>query len=271
MVSIFEFDDTKSYLKAHLRKLPKQGHGEASKIARHLSVSSTFISQVLSGERHLTPEHAHALANYLGLSLLENDFLFWLVQLDRAGTADLKTHVREKLRALKEQAIQLVNRVEAKKILSDEEKSIFYSSPLYSAVHLYASTHAKGRTFEEIIERFEIPRARANEIVRFLREANLLTEHDGRYQMGVQSTHVPQGSPHLLKHHANWRIKAIQTSETLSERELMYTSQVSLSEKDFERLREEMAKLIKSFLDTVHASPAEEIACFNLDWFWIRK
>ena len=72
-----------------------------------------------------------------------------------------------------------------------------------------------------------------------------------------------------MKHHANWRIKAIEASEMLEEEELMYTAQVSLSKKDFAILREEMATFIKTFLDRVHASPAEEIACFNLDWFWI--
>ena len=88
--------------------------------------------------------------------------------------------------------------------------------------------------------------------------------------MGVQSTHVERGSPHLLKHHSNWRIKAIQASEKLSAQELMYSGQVSLSEKDFVILRTEMTKFIETFLKTVHESPAEEIACLNLDWFWIR-
>jgi hypothetical protein len=161
--------------------------------------------------------------------------------------------------------------VEPKKTFSEEEKSIFYSSPLYSAIHLYTSTGKEGRTLEEIMERFELTRARAVELMRFLREANLVKEEAGRYKMGIQSTHVAQGSPHLLKHHANWRIKAIQTSESLTAKELMFTSQVSLSEKDFEGLREEMVKFIKSFIAQVEASPAEEIASLNLDWFWIRK
>lgn len=49
----------------------------------------------------------------------------------------------------------------------------------------------------------------------------------------------------------------------------MYTVQVSLSREDFSQLRESMVRFIKEFLKTVHASPAEEIANFNLDFFWI--
>lgn len=271
MGSIFDHFEFREYLKAYFRELPKQGHGEARKIAQHLGVSSTFVSQVLSGERQLTSEHAQGLSEYLGHSVLEADYLFYLVQLDRAGTAKLRNYLREKLASLQAQSLKLAIRVDAKKTFTEEEKSVFYSSPLYSAVHLYASTEKDGRSLEEFMERFEITRAKAMEIVRFLRDSHLLVEEGGKYQMGTQSTHVAQGSPHLVKHHANWRIKAIQASESLTEKELMYTGQVSLSEREFNSLREEMVKFIKSFLDTVHASPAEEIACFNLDWFWIRK
>lgn len=66
-------------------------------------------------------------------------------------------------------------------------------------------------------------------------------------------------------------MKAISRGEELSESELMFTGPVSLSKKDFEILREETIAFIKSFLDRVHASPAEEIACLNLDFFWIKK
>jgi hypothetical protein len=161
--------------------------------------------------------------------------------------------------------------VDFKAALSDEQKSIFYSSALYSSIHLFTSLTAAGFTTDEIAARFEISRAKTQEILRFLIEAGLVLEAGGRHKMGTQSTHVEAGSPHLLKHHANWRVRAIQASETLSENELMYTVNVSLSKKDFEALREEMVQNIKKFLEKIYASPSEEIACFNLDWFWIRK
>lgn len=86
-----------------------------------------------------------------------------------------------------------------------------------------------------------------------------------------KSTHLEQGSPHPLRHHSNWRIRAIRKSEELTERELMYTVLGSLSKGDFASLREEMVAFIKAYLAKVHASPAEDIACFNLDFFWIDR
>ena len=89
--------------------------------------------------------------------------------------------------------------------------------------------------------------------------------------MTENHTHIGKGSPHLLKHHANWRIKAIQYSEELSENELMYTANVSISKNDFDELREKMVQFIKSFVTSAQASEAEEIATFHMDFMWIKK
>lgn len=66
-------------------------------------------------------------------------------------------------------------------------------------------------------------------------------------------------------------MKAIQYADDLSETELMFTSPASLSREDFNRLRKKMVLFIQDFLKEVHASPAEDIACFNIDFFWIKK
>ena len=143
--------------------------------------------------------------------------------------------------------------------------------PLFSGIHVYCSTGKSGRTLDEIAKRFEISRAKTTEITRFLVEAGLCDENNNRFFTGSQGTHLEQGSPHLLKHHTNWRLRAIQSAENLNDDELMYTVNVSLSENDFHYLREEMVVFIKTFLDRVHPSPSEEIACLNIDWFRIRK
>lgn len=268
---IFDFNDFRRFLRAYIALRPKRGFGESKKMASHLAVSSTFFSQVLSGLKQLSTEQANALSEYIGLSDLETEYFFYLVCLDRAGTLKLKKFCEKKISELKEESLKLSKRVEFKKSLSEEEKAVFYSNPLFAMISLYASTKENGVSLEEIEERFEISRSKSSEMLRFLVETGLCTENSGRYKMGTQSTHVGLGSPHLIKHHTNWRLRALQAAENLDEIELMYTVQVSLSEKDFEKLREEMVQFIKIFLETVYSSPAEELANLNIDWFWIRK
>ncbi len=268
---IFNFTDYRDFLKEFIRLLPKGGHGEAKRIADHLQVSSTYISHVMAGTRELNLEQAVSLCGYLGLRSHEADYFFYLVQASRAGTQPLRDFCEEKLQDIRKKSLKLVDRIEIKKTLNDQEKAVFYSSALYSAIHIFCATHKTGKTIEEIVIRFEIARTRASEIVQFLIGAGLCIDVNGHTLSSSMGTHLESGSPHLPKHHANWRLRSIQASENLSEQELMYTVNVALSKKDFTYLREEMVGFIQKFLEKVYPSPSEDIATLNLDWFWIRK
>ena len=141
---IFEFDDYRKFLNQFLLKLPKKGYGEARKIAAHLGVGSTFISQVFHGDKDLSLEQADLLADYIGLKNLERDYFFLLIEKERAGSKRIKQYWSEKLEELRKSSLKISNRVNPNRVLNDEEKSIFYSSAIYSCVHTYASTSKKG-------------------------------------------------------------------------------------------------------------------------------
>lgn len=268
-MTIFEFKDYRAYLRHTIRHMPRKGRGELSKIAKHLRVNTTLISQIMSGSRELTPEQALSLSHYMAHTEIETEYFALLVQLSRAGTIELKRHLERKLENIKSEALQLSKRISHEKKLSDHERAIFYSSWLYSAVHLFTSTRDKGVTLDEIATRFALKKNTAADIIRFLVSSGICVERSGHYSMGVQSTFVERGSPYLLKHHSNWRIKAIQKSESMTDRELMYSGQFSLSRDDFDKLREELTDFLKRANQTVKDSKAEDVASLNIDWFWV--
>lgn len=270
-MNIFEFDDYRIYLRKHIQSLPKKGRGELSRIAELIGVNTTWISQIMSGAQNFNFEQALSLSHYLSLTELETDYLIHLVQIDRAGHHLSKKYLQKKIANIKKQSLQLSNRTTFEKSLNDAERAVFYSSWIYSATQLFCSLSEDGKSLEEIIEKFDLPRPRMIEIVNFLTKSQLIVSKNDKFVPGVQSTFLESGSPYLIKHHANWRIKAIQKSETISENELMFTSSVSLSKKDYEKLREELVSYIKNFLEKVHKSPAENLAHLNIDWFWIDR
>lgn len=123
----------------------------------------------------------------------------------------------------------------------------------------------------DVAKRFDLPMKRCSEILSFLVDCGLCHEQDGRYRMGPQKIHLEKTSPHLQRFQTDWRMRAIARGEDLTENEIMFTGPVSLSKKDFEKIREEMIEFIQRFLKDVHASPAEEVACMNLDFFWVKR
>ena len=87
--------------------------------------------------------------------------------------------------------------------------------------------------------------------------------------MGQQRTYIDRGSIYFLKHHLNWRLKSIERSEVLTPDEKLYTVTMSLSQKDFLVIKEEISKLLNEILRISKTTEAEKLVCFNCDFFYI--
>lgn len=263
--TIFHFKDYRVFLKNYLKELPKS-HGILKAWAEHLNVHSTLVSQVMIGKRDFTEEQALELSDFIGLGPLERDYFLELLKFERAGTQKLKKYHQDKLNELSAKALNLSQRIDSDRKLTERESSIFYSSWLYSAIRLSCSI-GQGLTIDEITEKLKVPRSQVLSAIEFLRESGFIVQNGARFEIGTQYTHTGKESPYLGRHHSNWRIKSLQKIDHMTDQELMYTAPFSISEKDFPILREQMVSVIQDFLKTVKASEGEIVACFNLDLF----
>lgn len=76
---------------------------------------------------------------------MELEYFSLLVQKERAGSHELREHLVRRLAQLKTEASKLSKRISHDRSLTDQERAIFYSSWIYSAVHLFTSLREKGR------------------------------------------------------------------------------------------------------------------------------
>lgn len=240
--------------------------GEKKSIAEFLGIHPTLLSQILSGTRTFTEEQVYLLGEYFGLTDIESDYIRTLHQLENSQSKIFKAKLLKQKEELKKKSLNLSERVEKEKILSDEERSIFYSSWQYSAIRMLTSLE-NGKTRDEIAERFDLDKKKVSEMLDFLTKTNLCKQEKGKYQIGVSRTHIEKSSPYYKQHHTNWRLKSIQKLDRSLEEDLTFTAPLTISKEDFEILREEMVKLIQKVSMTVKDSPAEDIYCLNLDFF----
>lgn len=270
-MSIFNYSSYRDYLSSYIKSLPNSGRGEISKIANAIKVQSTVVSMVLSNSRDFSVEQAIDLSAYLQHTEIESEYFLLMVQIARSSHHKLKMHLQKRLKKIHNEATKVENRFEHEMKLSEKDRTVFYSSWIYSGVRLFASLVENGKSLTEIMERFDLPRARALEILEFLKATGLVTENHDRYQMGVSRTYLEQGSFHLPRHHMNWRLKSLQKSDRISESELMFTFPMSISREDFLLIRNELSEVLKNVSKTVKASVPEDIACLNIDLFWLDK
>lgn len=246
--------------------MPRGGRGQLRKIAAHLNVHPTLLSQVLSGGKDLTLEQAILLCDYLGLGELEREYFLLLIQYERAGSKTLKNFFHAKLRVLQEEGNKVASRFEKTTEIREEDKAVFYSHWQNSAVRLLTSIK-DFQSLDAVAEKLKLPQARVKRILDFLLSVGLVKEEEGRYQMGPARTHLPSSSPYTIRHHVNWRLKAFEAYEKLEKNELAITFPMTLSKKDSLRLRELIVDFVESVNKTLESSEPEELMCLNIDYF----
>ncbi|MGZ3685929.1 MAG: TIGR02147 family protein [Bdellovibrionota bacterium] len=269
-MDLFKFQDYRSFLEEYFRSQGKGGRGQLSKVAKVLGVHSTFVSLVFQEKRDLSFEQAVLLAQHLQLTESETDYFLLLVQLARAGNSQLKEHTKKKIREAQEAAKKLSSRFEHEHQLGAEERQTFYSSWHYSAIRIFTLTKPQGRSIEEICERFSLPRSMVVAALQFLTRTQLVIQDHDKYQVGPQRTFLEKSHPLLKCHHGNWRLKALQQYERITDDEMMFTSTISLSRTDFSRLKEILTEFVKTTSQVIKETDPEDVACVNLDLFWIR-
>lgn len=263
-MSIFSHEVYVTFVKEWIKAQAFAGRGQVNKIANHLSVNPTLISQVLSERRDLSLEQAEQLTDYMGLSAIEKDYFLLLVEHSRSGTQALKKYFENKLLLLIKQATEIKNRTPEARSLTDQERAVFYSSWMYSAIRIFCSLQ-DGKTFEQICSEFRLSRDKAQNILDFLVSTSLVESKDNKFYPGTQRTFLEQGSPFLPRHYSNWRMYSIRRADDLPADELMFTAPFSISEKNLAVLKEDLLQVIKKVYERVGEDDPETMAVVNID------
>lgn len=265
-MNIYQTTSYKAFLRGLIKQFPKNGRGLSTRLAEHLNLPPTVVSQILGRDRHFTPDQAVEVAAFFGLDERSTDYFIMLVHLARAESKKLKSHYEQKLAKLRLEAENLRNLVRGREELTEGDKARFYSNWYYSGV--FNLSAIKGfQTVEAIADYYGMSRAKIGEVVSFLLECGLLVENDGELSPGLKSTHVADKSEFVNNHRRNWRDKAREKFTTAGENDIFLSAPVSMGERDAELFRAELLKLIKSFSKLVEPSPSEKLQCLNIDWF----
>lgn len=265
-MNIFDYQNYKDYLKSYITRQPNNGWGLLSRWAEILSVKSSFLGQVLNGNKNLQPEQAFLLGRALILSDLEMKALVCMVNKERAGHHELRSFYDDQLHELRQKSRLLKEHVRENQNLNAEAQSTYYSHWLYSAIRLY-TTIAPGKTQREIALRFEISENTAKTILNFLCQHQICRNEKGYYFGQETRLMVHKGDGNYFKHLTNWRLQAVQKSGLFRDDDLFITSPMSMAIEDFALIRAEILSYIKEISKKVESSTAEEVYCFNLDFF----
>jgi len=268
---VFSFLDYKAYLR-HTEEIRKNfERGFRTKLAATIDCHSGFVSNVLNGSAHFSPEQITAIAKFLGLKAAEQKYLYTLLQFARAGTSELKSFIKNELETLQEEQLNIKRRVGNYKSLSESDQAIYYSSWHYTAIHLITMIPSY-RTAPSIAAALQLPEAMTKKALFFLVQTGLLAEKkNGEFETGQVAIHLDRESPHIRQHHTNWRVAAIRSLADDQPTDLHYSTISTIAKSDADKLRAEMILMIENYVETVRPSKEEEMIAFNLDFYSLTK
>lgn len=268
-MSIFEVKNFSEYLRIYVKSLPQKGRGVLSSISLATGIHSTTLSQAVKGDRPFSLEQVASICIYLGLNELETRYALVLLQAERAGTEVLKCIFANELGRLKQQALELVHVVKKDKVLSEEERALFYSNWYYSALAVLSSIPGLNNS-SALSSRLGLSIQKTNQVIGFLVGSGVCTDRNGEIKPGSNSTHLEAHSPLVSRHHGNWRIKAMEKHPNLDHQfEMAYSSPMSLSKQDGIQIRQLIVDLVKKVNEMREPSPSEDAYFLNIDWIKI--
>lgn len=265
METIFNFQTHYDYLKTKLDPR-KSSRGVKAQFANAIQVLPSFLSQVLKEKYALSLEQADLANHFFDHSNEESDFFILLTSRDRAGTASLRKHYHTQINDILEKRKQLIERLGKKKEISPEAQGVYYSSWMYSAVHVACTIEALS-TRKAIAEHFNLPIHLVEKILNFLEQQSLVIKNTDSYKTTENWLRLGKESPHIIKHHTNWRIKAIEDLEVQTDQDLHYSGIFSIDEKTANSTKENFLTFLKEQTKSFELAKETDLYAIGIDFF----
>lgn len=268
MNSIYDYDNYKTYIIEKIINSPSKGRGIKLKISEYLSCQTAFVSQVLNGQPNFSLEQAIKLNKFFDHTKDESRFFILLIQIGRAGSAELIEFFKNEMKEIVDKRSDLKNRLGMKSALKQVDQQVYYSSWLYQCVHILVSI-PEFQSVIAISRHLNLPREKIIEVVTFLEETGLIQKKGAHYEIGVIRTHLSKDSPQIQRLHTNWRMQAIRSIDINDPSDLHYSTLVSISSADVPRVKEILIKAIEQCRTVIRDSKEEKIQSICIDFFGV--
>jgi len=265
MDSVFEFDSYVAFLRSRLQKTGPS-RGLRSKLAEHLGVKGSFVSQVLGGKLNLSLEQAIQVAEFLSLKEVETEFFLLLVNEARAGSKRLQDFYAGRIAKIRAYRAEMISRVKSDERVSDQDRLQYFSSWQYCALHVLLTIPGY-QDPKAMAKRLGIPVKSVSEKLTFLEKIGIAEKNGDRWQVGKTRFHIDSNSPYIERHHLNWRERSFIPIGSDNKSGQHYTCVMSLSLKDAEKVRALWLKFLETLTPVIVQSPEEELYALHWDFY----
>jgi uncharacterized protein (TIGR02147 family) len=265
-MSLFQFDKYRDVINYQIKKSGSI-RGYLGQLAQAAGSQSSHISQVLHGAKHLTIEQSYGLARFWHFDADATSYFIALVQRERSTNRDFSSFLTEEIKKIRTRKAKLSDKINSRTVKPNPIDSRYYASWLYPSVHVMISI-PKLRSIRAIATKLKVPEDIVEKAVTDLENMGLVQRIGSALSLTQGNIHLDSASPLNIAYHNIWRNFANQRMQhDFHGQNIHFTSLFSLSETDFNRLKEMVLEFVHSARELVLPSTEETIACFTCDFF----
>ena len=265
-MELFQHQDYKDAVRARINheKGRRGYHGLCAKAA---GCTASYLSQVLNGTSHLTPDHGAGLCQFWEFSDVESDYFLGLIHFGRAGTSALRQRLKRQLQNVRRNQRELTAKFSQAKIIRDDNSLVeYYSDWRYAAFHVALGISELQDT-AKLAERFGMQEDKVVHYLEYLCSVGLVRAINGRWERVQDSIHLPRESFMAGMAHRNWRQHSMTKDHNSVADDLFFSSVYSISRLDYWNIRERLVGVLQEARAVVVDSQDEDVYCLICDWF----
>jgi len=262
-MNVYDYTHYLAYLKDCL-EANKSNRGFHARLAKAAEMHPSYLSRILHGSIHLTPDQAAGLCNFWNFNRDETNYFLNLVHFARAGSPKLKKILDEDLKATRKKHEDLGSRLPAEKV-DLQEDHLYYSAWYYCAVHVLLTIPSM-QTETALSERLNLPLIQVRKILEALEALNLVIKNRNKWEPTKNNIHLNNDSWMAALHHINWRTKITDRIQFRNPDDLHYTGVHTLSRSDFNKIKNHLLETLVKVDNIVRPSKEEELCCLLIDW-----
>ena len=266
MKKVYDFSSYKAVMSHYLRGV--QNRGNLSKAADFLGCQRSYLSRVLTEGLHITPDHAFNLSRFWQFDADEREYFRLLVECERAADSSYRSFLKQKLGELKKNQESISLRTQRADLSTTSIEAKYFSSWIWSALHFLTSI-PDYQTPSALSARLGVSKDTVLEYLSKLKELGFVEKFGDSWKFRSGEFHLDKGSPFLMMHQNNWRMRASIEAQNPQHLGVHYTGVHTLSKSDFLLLKEMLLDFIAKANKVATPSPPEEAIALTCDLFLI--
>lgn len=238
-------------------------------IANATRIPKSYLSKVTTAKAHFSADQLYRITDYLGFNDLQKRYLGLLLEHERTTVRKRKLAILSEIQALREQALDSKEHLQARPEALDEHGlREYYLDPMNQVVHICLSIARYQANPQQLAADLKLSAAELRDIISRLETLGIIEQHEGKIQTLIKSVHVPRSSPAYRPWRNQLKILSLERMNRNSRpQDYSFSVTFSATEKVRDKIRADFLELLKRAEAQVTDAKHEEAFQMSFDLF----